>query len=180
MKLRDSEGIEVVGATFVGNSANYTRSHETEGTATAMGLFSKTSPLDPDIEAKTLGFDEKYRHSSLRYVAKHQDGIRARLGASEEIQVVAVHAAGLRSHLVVITSERVMELIGSSILKQSPRGKIAGASSMEIDSVSFVAIETETARMDYRPGDPRRADHMMFAPAATPRHEQTISAAIGG
>lgn len=144
-----------------------------------MALFTRTPPLDPHLESVATGFKDEYRKSSLKYVAKRQAAIHDALNPGETVRLVGVHSAGLRSHLVVITDQRVMEFAGSALSKQYPQGDVAGTATMEIDALMFVMIETETAQMDFMPDDPKRADHIVFAPAATPRQQQAISEALG-
>ena len=74
-----------------------------------MGLFSKVEPLDPRLASITVGYMDQYERSSLKHAAKHQDALVSALTSGETPQIVAVHAAGLRSHLVLFTDRRVIE-----------------------------------------------------------------------
>jgi hypothetical protein len=140
-----------------------------------MGLFSKPEPLHPTLARIAMGYMEKYEQGSLRYVAKHQSAILAALEPGETPQIVAVHSAGLRSHLVLFTDRRIVDFYGKEVGKVIALDDVAGVEPLEDGSMMFVAIASKTALLDFAPSDPKRDAHIITAPVKTPRQQQQVA-----
>jgi hypothetical protein len=153
-----------------------------------MGLFSKPEPLDASLASITIGYTDPYERGSLKHVAKHQAALLGALERGETPQLVAVHAAGLRSHLVMFTDRRLIEFYGREVGKVIPYHDVAQAKPMDDPQggggLLFLGVASNTALLDFASNDPKREDHIIYAPAKTPRQQlqmrQLATSANGG
>jgi hypothetical protein len=147
-----------------------------------MGFFTPTQPLDNHLESLFIGgCKEGETKAALKSLAKRQEevlGVLDVLRDGEEAHLLACDIfSGLAGRgFLLVTSKRSMSISPSRTLEH----RDVAETSVMLDefSNSVVVIESKKARLDFRPNDDKRLEHMIMFTVETPGVANRICAAI--
>ena len=140
--------------------------------------------LDPTVEQLFIGgCDERHRDKALRQLAKLQGRILPVLSSLRNDETAELLAIGSfdgkpSQDLLLVTSQRSIQGVGARFPNELEHSDVIETSIRRGDYYMIVVIETRTARLDYRPDDTDRFQHMIVFKVATPRVANQICAAI--